>query len=164
MPNGILTLDELDELVNDYFNFDEFVVDLTGPCFEWGGYLDDKGYGMVKYQGKTWRTHRLAVVLSGRLLLPGECVLHGCDNRPCFSLPHLWIGSKADNNRDRDEKGRQVSLSGEDHGNSRFSDWDVNEMRRLRKGNWLLREIAEEFGTDCGTVSNICLGKSRIRV
>jgi hypothetical protein len=171
MAQGIFHLDHLDSVVDDYLQFEEWVVpswrdparvDLSRPCIEWGRCRDGFGYGMVRYKGKVWRTHRLAVYLAGRRLKPGECVLHGCDNPPCFSPAHLWIGTKAQNSRDRDVKGRHLALYGKDHWHARFSADDVAKMRQMRAQGRLLREIAAAFSTSTSTVGHIVRGQSRM--
>jgi hypothetical protein len=49
--------------------------------------------------------------------LPDDvCVLHTCDNPPCFNPAHLFSGTKQDNARDMADKGRNRTFgSGADH-------------------------------------------------
>lgn len=42
----------------------------------------------------------------GRQLVNGEVPRHTCDNPACVRHDHLLVGTQADNNRDRDERGR----------------------------------------------------------
>lgn len=45
----------------------------------------------------------------GKIKGNGKCMLHKCDNRWCINPDHFFLGSKADNCRDRTIKGRQAS-------------------------------------------------------
>jgi hypothetical protein len=75
--------------------------------------LDPSGYGALKLKGKKVNTHRLAYELVKGEIPDGMCVCHSCDNRKCIEISHLWLGSKADNNRDMGQKGRAVSVNGD---------------------------------------------------
>lgn len=45
----------------------------------------------------------------------GMVVMHTCDNPPCFLYEHLRLGTIADNNRDKIEKGRLRNGRERDH-------------------------------------------------
>lgn len=94
-------------------------------CWEWLGYRGREGYGYLIYQNRSWLAHRLAFVLD-RGIDPG-CVCHYCDNPPCCNPYHLFPGTRADNNKDRDRKGR--SRRGP---NGRFQNANVRAAERVR--------------------------------
>ena len=76
-----------------------------GTCWGWTAYTDKKGYGAFRQERKMWLAHRFSYTIS--IENPEElCVLHKCDNPPCVNPDHLFLGTYADNNRDRDNKGR----------------------------------------------------------
>jgi hypothetical protein len=74
-------------------------------------------------------------------------ILHTCDMPLCVNPDHLWIGSIADNNNDRDKKGRHrygrlPVLIGEDHHQARLTEADVLEIRTGALSN---KEYARKF-------------------
>ena len=84
----------------------------TNGCLEWTGGTDDKGYGTIKVNGKTVKTHRFAWILAHGPIPNGLAVLHHCDNPPCCDTDTcLFLGTTADNMADRDAKGRGYQAS-----------------------------------------------------
>lgn len=84
-------------------------------CWLWNGLLNRKGYGSFRFRGKQQCAHRVAYKLLVGEIPGGLFVCHSCDTPACVNPKHLWLGTAADNNRDRDIKGRQRSVSGDAH-------------------------------------------------
>ena len=78
-------------------------------CIEWPLYRHEDGYGQLRVGEKKWRVHRLAWTFMYGEIPEGMCVLHRCDNPPCFNPKHLFIGTKADNTKDMISKGRNFA-------------------------------------------------------
>jgi len=77
-------------------------------CIEWKGSLDTAGYGCRwdKKRRKTGLVHRWIWELANGPIPNGLFVLHTCDNRLCYRLSHLKLGTNADNMLDMARKGR----------------------------------------------------------
>lgn len=81
----------------------------AGPdkCWPWTGHrLARMKYGRLSPKDGGLLAHRVAFELSGGVIPPDMIVMHQCDNPPCCNPAHLSVGTIADNNRDRDRKGR----------------------------------------------------------
>lgn len=66
----------------------------------------EKGYVRVMVGGRWVRLHRFIFALVNGRLRPDELVRHSCDVRDCCNPAHLLKGTIADNNADREARGR----------------------------------------------------------
>jgi hypothetical protein len=124
----------------------------TDGCWYWTGAHAVQGYGRLRTRqnGRNRQdlAHRISYELHIGPIPPGKSVCHTCDNPPCVNPAHLWLGSQAENNADRDAKGRQRAPR-------RLTDYIVSEIRRRRANGELLRVLAADYGTTTGYVSAI---------
>ncbi len=138
-------------------------VDTTGECWNWTGARDKAGYGMLTVSSvarNSLRSHRYAwQYIYGKTLPVGMSVLHKCDNPSCVRLEHLWLGTRADNNRDRAAKLR--SASGEQSPVARLNFEQVSEIRRhVSYGILSKRQIALRYGVVHDCISDIAAGRT----
>lgn len=163
-----------------------------GPdaCWMWKCGKNKKGYGSFWADGEMWTSHRFSFYLANGAVPAGMCVCHACDVRSCVNPSHLWIGTNADNTRDRDIKGRQVSPKGDAHwarrnpemivrgdrhysklhpekvrrgtnsGNARLTDDDIRSIRERYQGGESQSSIAETFGMSQVNISHVVLGRT----
>jgi len=79
------------------------------PCIEYEGTRDAQGYGRRRVDWSTSHlVHRQEWERVRGPIPDGLCVLHRCDNPPCYRLGHLFLGTRSDNARDRQRKGRTI--------------------------------------------------------
>lgn len=84
-------------------------VEKTPTCWLWIGGHYPKGYGRFEYRGRVQMASHYSWELTHGTTVPvGQCVLHRCDNPPCIRPDHLFLGTKAENNRDAFLKGRHT--------------------------------------------------------
>ena len=122
-------------------------------CLEFVGCLVD-GYGMIFNAGRGRGVHRLAWQLAKGPIPDGFCVCHRCDNRRCFELEHLFLGTKADNNKDMTEKGRRARL--ERHGRAVLTEeLALKIVSDPRSG----RRLAAELGVSASAVHFVRSGR-----
>lgn len=135
---------------------------LKTRCWEWkGGSGHHFGYGAFSINGRTEAAHR---VIFRNVVAPipkGMCVLHKCDNPKCVRPEHLFLGTKADNNVDRDSKGRGRALKGSMNGIAKLTEDKVRRMRRLyRIPGVSQRMLAKEFNISQMNVFRILKGET----
>lgn len=154
-----------------------------GECWGWTFAVGSGGYGRFQIGHTATDAHRVAFFLENGHLPPPEkpCALHRCDFRPCVRGSHLWAGTWADNNADRDAKGRngmrqhperaargdahysrtrpELVLRGEQNGSARLTKEQVAAIRLSRANGTPLATLAKEHSVSIATISLIASGK-----
>lgn len=77
----------------------------SSGCWEWQNALTEKGYGQFKGID-TQTSHRYAYQYYIGDLLLGYDVCHRCDNPMCCNPFHLFLGTRSENLKDAQSKGR----------------------------------------------------------
>lgn len=75
-------------------------------CHLWTASVSPRGYGKFYIAGRHLRANRAAWELYVGSIPDGLRVLHRCDTPACVNPDHLWLGTDADNQRDKVRKGR----------------------------------------------------------
>ncbi len=93
-------------------------------CWEWTCNKRG-GYGRFKVEGKLYTATRLMWRLSRGTDPMGHLICHTCDNPSCCNPAHLFLGTDADNNADKEQKARGKHPVGKDNGLAKLSEEDV---------------------------------------
>lgn len=72
-----------------------------GSCRVWTGYRDNVGYGVVRWEGRIWKAHRVAYVVAYGPIPDGLVVNHICGNRACVTVAHLELVTQEANTQYR---------------------------------------------------------------
>jgi hypothetical protein len=143
--------------------------DHNDECWEWPAGKNKAGVGVGTYgricvpsksggPGHRSLVHRAAYEAAVGPIPDRLCVLHRCDNPPCFRPSHLFLGTALTNALDKKEKGRCQKTSGEALSFSRLTDREIIEIRSLYPG-MTQRRIGAMFGVSQAHISSIILRK-----
>lgn len=139
----------------DFFRF----VKKTDSCWLWTGAISLSGYGFFFQKSKRIFAHRYSFKLHNGVIPFGLCVLHDCpdgDNPRCVNPKHLWLGTRSQNSKDRDNKLR--TCCGENHYSAKLAAVNVTEIRR--SNHLTLETLARRFGVSIPTIHAVRSGKS----
>jgi hypothetical protein len=107
----------------------------TAKCWEWTGKCALKGYGksyIFWYTHNEQLAHRTSWIIHKGKIPKGKHVLHHCDNPKCVRPSHLYLGTNADNVRDKVKRGRtgKEKRTGELSALSKVTEEQVKAMRK----------------------------------
>jgi hypothetical protein len=126
-------------------------------CWEWTGTRFGKGYGSMTI-GDVRGAHRLSYEIAhGKASASGKQVCHKCDNPPCCNPAHLFLGTAADNARDKELKGRGNQVYGERHCRAKLTE---DAAREIAASTGTTASVAAAYGITPGKVSNIRNGRA----
>ena len=143
---------------------------MTTRCWEWIGTKDTHGYGQLRVKGTMTLMHRFSYNLHYGEIPNKLCVLHECDNPSCVNPNHLWLGTKGDNTRDMERKGRayhprgisngrhtkpESAVRGETHSSAKLTDDYVKEIRNLHAGGTSYSQLAKRYHVGRSTIVRI---------
>lgn len=125
-------------------------------CWPWTGSLDRHGYGQFNCgNGRHSISTRFMYEIYFGEIPDGLCVLHRCDYRACCNPFHFFLGTRADNLRDMDNKGRRVSARGLRNNNTKMTESSVLHARALHAEGQLCSALCKQFGVSYSTMSQI---------
>lgn len=147
------------------------VVNKHTGCWEWIGSVKGKSklrqYGSLivgsRTDGsrRTISAHRYSYSIFKGDIPKGLFVCHKCDNPRCVNPEHLFLGTRQDNVDDREDKGRNNHVVGEEVPTSKLTESQVMEIRsKYQKGGYTHRQLANEYGLKNHTsIGDILRGK-----
>jgi len=133
-------------------------VQKTGYCWLWTAGTHHGGYGVFSVNRRSRDAHRVAYELTYGPIPAEMCVCHHCDNPRCVRPDHLFLGTKADNNIDKETKRRHDF--GERHARARLTESQVLEIRRRFAAGIRQRQLSNEYGVAYTTIAAIVHGKN----
>jgi hypothetical protein len=115
-----------------------------------------RGYGQLMIQKRTVMAHRTAWELTHGVIPDGMALCHHCDVPLCCNPAHLFVGTRGDNNRDRDRKGR-VAKGEQKPRQAKLTDAKVREIR-ARAALVSRRQLARVYGVSASVIGEVING------
>lgn len=111
-------------------------------CWEWQGSKNSSEYGNIYVGKRHFKAHRLMwKCVYGDT--QGLQVLHKCDNPSCVRPSHLFLGTQAENMRDKVLKGRAgIKLN-------------IEDVRDICTSKLSPKELAEKYAVNIRTIRRV---------
>lgn len=138
---------------------ERYRVDSDTGCWLWTAGYSANGYGKLRVNGPLMGAHRLSYLLHVGEIPDGMCVCHRCDNPACVNPDHLFLGTHADNMKDKHKKGRCVGPDRKGSKNTRAK-LTEKQVKGIRAANEARASLAKRYGVSCTTIYMIRSGKS----
>jgi len=155
MQNLIVTQNDIDKFINK--------TKLVNDCWIWQGATDGRyrGYGRFWINGRYVPCHRFAYYIHNNFIIdPDLCVCHTCDTPLCMNPKHLFQGTYAVNNKDRNSKNRQAkgiscqqTILTEDQVRQILIDIHNNAYRTIE-------QIQQKYFVGRSVITDILIGRS----
>ena len=123
-------------------------------CWELTGHRNYCNRSYMSVNKKLMQAHRAAYILFNGEIPDGMCVLHTCDNPACVNPDHLYLGTKKQNAKDREKRGRHGS------GWTILKPKQVKAIRTAYDQGVSALELAEKYNRDPLSIFRIVSGKS----
>lgn len=133
-------------------------------CWEWTRGTTSDGYGVFHFGNSSIRTHRFSFKQHFGQIREHDCVCHTCDNPKCVNPSHLWVGTRADNNADKEAKQRGVhpdQSNGEGNTNASITTPEVIAIKVMARKGMPQARIAAFIGVSNAAVCMIVQGDRR---
>jgi len=142
--------------------FMSFVEKKDTGCWEWTGYLQTAGYGIMcvgtlGINLRRWLVHRLSWIIHHGALCSHVLVCHTCDNPKCVRPDHLFLGDHVANGQDAAQKHR---MSYPRPWAAKLNPEAVSEIKRQLALGLSRRSIARQYGVRSQSIDCIADGRS----
>ena len=124
-------------------------------CHEFVGFRNHDGYGRINKEGRLVFVHRAVWENTNGKIPLGMCVCHTCDNPSCVNQDHLFLGTHADNMKDKARKGRVTNGVGSKNPSAKLKDSDIPIIRARITSGEACYDIAKEYGVTGETILHI---------
>jgi hypothetical protein len=127
-------------------------VDIVNGCWLWRGATFGSGYGRVLWEGRTYRSNRLAYILAVGPIPASLLICHHCDNRLCVNPDHLYLGTFDGNMYDKASRGRNTQR--------KLTPDTVRAMRADRAAGATFQEISDRYSIGMTQTWRAVVGQS----
>lgn len=140
----------------EYFMTKVYPEPNTG-CWLWGGKTGRFGYGNCQNNKLKIRdAHRMSYYFHFGDFSRKLFVLHRCDMPSCVNPDHLYLGTQADNMRDRKIRSRFIAKNGEGHARAKLTENQAINVHKLyNSGKYTQAEIAKKYHVSETTIRNL---------